>query len=230
MSQTARNCMSHVIKEELMRRISDGIYQPGERLTELQIAREFKTSQAPVREALCELEIMGVVETEPYKGTRVREVTPRELEEAIQVRSAIESLAAESVDDRLKDQIDHLRARALETLEFAKKRDALQFALANIEFHKMIVKASNNRTLISTWENLAPELRMKACAKLNLDKLEEAAHDHLDIVDAFAEGDNRFAAKLLKKHSEAIITHMHEQELEKNAPAKKSMRVKETIS
>jgi DNA-binding GntR family transcriptional regulator len=229
MSQT-RNCMSHVIKEELMRRISEGIYQPGERLTELQIAREFNTSQAPVREALCELEIMGVVETEPYKGTRVREVTPRELEEAIQVRSAIESLAAELVDDRLKNQIDELRARALETVEFAKKRETMRFALANLEFHKMIVMASNNRTLINTWENLAPELRMKACVKLNLDKMEDAAHDHLDIVDAFAEGDNRFAAKLLKKHGETIITRLHERELEMKAPAKKTARVKETIS
>jgi DNA-binding GntR family transcriptional regulator len=218
MSST-RSCMSHRIKKELMKRICDGGYQPGERLIELQIAREFETSQAPVREALCELEIMGIVETEPYKGTRVKEITPQDLEEAIKIRSALESLAAESADTRLIDQIDDLRKRAEETVEFARQRDSLKFALANVEFHRMIVQASNNKTLISTWENLAPELRMKACAKLNLDKLEEAAHDHLDIVEAFAEGDNRFAAKLLKRHTEAIITHLHEREQNAKPPA-----------
>jgi DNA-binding GntR family transcriptional regulator len=72
---------------------------------------------------------------------------------------------------------------------------------------------------MATWENLAPELRMKACVKLNVDKLEAAAHEHLDIVEAFAEGDNRFAAKLLKKHAETIITRLHE----------KGVNVKEAI-
>jgi DNA-binding GntR family transcriptional regulator len=219
--------MSDRIKKELMHRICEGVYQPGDRLIELQIAREFETSQAPVREALCELEMMGIVETEPYKGTHVKEITPLDLEEAIKIRAALESLAAESVDQRLIDHIDVLRARALETVEFARQRDCLKFALANIEFHRMIVQASNNKTLIATWENLAPELRMKACAKLNVDKLELAAHDHLDIVEAFAEGDNRFAAKLLKKHTEAIVTYLHEREKETNAPALSSVRAKE---
>ena len=221
-----RSCMSHRIKKELMQRISDGAYQPGERLIELQIAREFETSQAPVREALCELEIMGVVETEPYKGTRVKEITPQDLEEAIKIRSALESLAAESADNRLLDQIDDLRAKAKKTVEYARQRDTLKFALANVEFHRMIVQASNNKTLMSTWENLAPELRMKACAKLNVDKLAQAANDHLDIVEAFAEGDNHFAAKLLKRHTEAIITHLHEREQLVKPPALSNARAK----
>jgi DNA-binding GntR family transcriptional regulator len=225
-----RSSMSHRIKKELMQRICDGEYQPGERLIELQIAREFETSQAPVREALCELEVMGIVETEPYKGTHVKEITPAELEEAIKIRSALESLAAESADTRLLDQIDLLRARADETVKSARQRDGMKFAMANLEFHRMIVEASNNKTLIATWENLAPELRMKACVKLNVDKLELAAHEHLDIVDAFAEGDNRFAAKLLKRHGETIITRLHEREQNAKPPALSNSRNKETKS
>jgi DNA-binding GntR family transcriptional regulator len=117
-----RSCMSDRIKKELMHRICEGIYQPGDRLIELQIAREFETSQAPVREALCELQIMGIVETEPYKGTHVKEISTEELEESIKIRAALESLAAESVDERMLHKIETLRKKAVETVKYARQR------------------------------------------------------------------------------------------------------------
>ncbi|MBK9205517.1 MAG: GntR family transcriptional regulator [Candidatus Obscuribacter sp.] len=75
------------ITQVIMERILDGTYKPGERLIEMQIAGELGISQAPVREALRYLEAMRIVETQPYKGTYVREVTDRELAESSQVRA-----------------------------------------------------------------------------------------------------------------------------------------------
>src|SRR4051794_7292835 len=60
------------IKDVLMQRIVEGYYEPGERVVELRIAEEFGVSQAPVREALRELEILRLVESEPFRGARVR--------------------------------------------------------------------------------------------------------------------------------------------------------------
>src|SRR5277367_3412308 len=113
-----RDCMSDRIRTVILERICDGTYSPGDRLIELQIAREFDTSQAPIREALCQLEAMRVVETQPYKGTRVREIRRKELEECLQIRAVLENLAAGLVGDRL--DIESLRQRARETLEAAK--------------------------------------------------------------------------------------------------------------
>ena len=59
------------IKDALVQRILDGTYEPGQRLVELRIAEEFGVSQAPVREALRELEILRLVESEPFRGARV---------------------------------------------------------------------------------------------------------------------------------------------------------------
>ena len=200
-----RDCMSDRIKKLILDRICDGTYLPGDRIIELQIAREMSTSQAPVREALCELEAMRVLETQPYKGTRVREVSRQEIEESLQIRAVLENLAAEQVGDRLLGQIDLLRQRARETVEAAKNRDFRQYSLSNLAFHRMIIEASGNQTLILVWESLAPEVRMLANAREHIDCLSDCANDHLEIVDAFAEGDNRFAGKLLRKHAEAII-------------------------
>src|SRR5277367_5010048 len=90
-----RESMAERVKQDLLRRIMNGELQPGARLVELQLARELNTSQGPVREALRELEGLDLVVTEPYKGSRVREVTLLDIREAYKVRSALEELAAQ---------------------------------------------------------------------------------------------------------------------------------------
>ncbi len=87
--------MADRVKHELLSRIMDGRMPPGSRIIELQIAEEMDTSQGPVREAFRELEAMDLIVTEPYKGTRVRALTPREIEDAYDVRAALEQLAAQ---------------------------------------------------------------------------------------------------------------------------------------
>lgn len=201
-----RNCVSDRIKQVILDRICDGTYAPGQRLVELQIAKEFETSQAPIREALCELEAMRIVETAPYKGTRVRQISSRELQECLQIRGVLEQLAAEQVGDRLLDQIDELKRRADLTMAAAKEHNIQKYGVANIDFHRMIVEAAQNETLLMVWDILAPEIRILSCVHATSVDLLDCANEHMEIVDAFAEGDNRFAAKLLKKHSETVLT------------------------
>lgn len=200
-----RDCMSNRIQKEILERIRSGMYAPGERLVELQIAREFNTSQAPIREALCKLEAMRVVETQPFKGTHVRKISSKELEECLQIRAVLENLAAEQMEDRILDVIDALRLTAIDTLAAAKQHDVKRYSSSNMRFHRMIVEASNNQTLIMVWDSLAPEVRMQVSADIDSAQLIECANDHLEIVEAFAEDDNRFAGKLLKKHAESIL-------------------------
>lgn len=204
-SLKVRDCVSDRIKEVILQRICDGVYAPGQKLIELQIAREFDTSQAPVREALCELEAMRVVETEPYKGTRVRQISAEEVRECLEIRGVLEQLAAENMGDRLKNKLTALKACALETLQAAKDCDAEKYSVANLAFHRMIIDSTENPTLIMVWHSLAPEVRMRICANANANNLQVCAEEHLEIVEAFAEGDNRFAGRLLKKHTETIL-------------------------
>ncbi len=67
-----RVCMRDHIRDVLVARILDGTYPAGMQLKELSLAREFNVSQAPIREALRELEGSGLVTSERYRGTRVR--------------------------------------------------------------------------------------------------------------------------------------------------------------
>src|ERR1700739_3316450 len=88
-----RDSMAERVKQVLLQRIMSGELLPGARLVELRIAEELNTSQGPVREAICELEGLELVVTEPYKGSYVREVTPVDIREAYMVRASLEELA-----------------------------------------------------------------------------------------------------------------------------------------
>lgn len=202
---TAKDCVSDRIKKVILERICNGIYIPGQRLVELQIAKELETSQAPVREALSELSAMRILETEPFKGTRVREITEIEWQECLEIRGVLEQFAAEKIANRLEDKIEILREKALATLKAAKKNNVQEYGLANLEFHRLIIEATENKTLLLVWESLANEIRVLASVYANAINLVQAAEDHLEIVEAFAEGDNRYAGKLLKIHTDTLL-------------------------
>jgi DNA-binding GntR family transcriptional regulator len=83
------------VKQQILERILKGRYSPGQRLREVALAKELNTSPIPVREALRELESLRIVESEAYKGVRVRQPTPKDLVEAYELRALLESYAAE---------------------------------------------------------------------------------------------------------------------------------------
>src|SRR5262249_42290470 len=86
MKSIQRSCMRDEIRDAIAARILDATYAPGTRLKELALAKEFNVSQAPVREALRELAMLHLVETEHYRGTRVRSLDLPELAEAYELR------------------------------------------------------------------------------------------------------------------------------------------------
>jgi DNA-binding GntR family transcriptional regulator len=200
-----RSCLSDHIRRELARRILDGTLRPGERLVELRIAAEFASSQTPVREALRELESMRLVEASPYKGTRVRDVGPRETAEAYAVRGALERLAAESAAATFRGDARELRAAAGAIVAAARVGDCEGYARHDVEFHRAIATASGNGTLLQLWESLAFETRTPLT--LTRDDLDwpAVAASHVPIVDALEAGDGALAGRLLEAHARTFM-------------------------
>ena len=105
----SRSVLSDTVKDRLLEAILDGRYPPGSRIIETRAAREFGTSQAPVREALRDLEALGVVEIAPFRGARVRHPSRDELLEAYVVRAELEALGVRLAVPRLTgDDLDQL--------------------------------------------------------------------------------------------------------------------------
>lgn len=195
-----RDSMAERVKQELLRRIMHGELPPGARLVELQIARDLNTSQGPVREALRELEAMDLVATEPYKGSRVREVTPQDVREAYMVRASLEELAGQLAAQHFKESVTALRQEATAIRKAARKKDVELYVLHDINFHRMIVQGASNRILLRTWDSLAFEVRIQmwlSKGKVDLLKVQEA---HWQIIDALEKAEGNRAGKLLRDH------------------------------
>ena len=87
MAVISRTVLREQVKDVLLQRIASGELEPGERLVETRIAQELGTSQAPVREALRDLELLRLVESEPFRGSRVRVFGEEEMIEVYPVRA-----------------------------------------------------------------------------------------------------------------------------------------------
>lgn len=203
-----RTVLREQIRELLLERILKGELQPGDRLVELQIAQELGTSQAPVREAFRELNSLGFVEHEPYRGTRVRKITVDELAEIFPVRAALEELAAQEAAARLDGRVEELEA-TFEAMREAADRNALQdLAAHDATFHRLIVEAAGNRVLFDTWRTLRVEARVVVTAlKTDID-LHELAELHRPLLDALRVGSPEKAGGALRQHFETLRTMM----------------------
>ena len=197
-----RTSLRTQIKEILLARILNGEYQPGDRLVEMQIAQEFGISQAPVRESLRELEALGFVESEPYRGTRVRAVTKAELTEIYPVRAALEEVAARMAAQRLAGKVEALAAELAAMHQAAEKGDLYEQVQHDVEFHRLIVEASGNRVLQDVWRSLRIEARTLISALKADIGGHEIAEMHRPVLEALAERDAEKAAVLLRKHVE----------------------------
>ena len=207
-----RECMSDRIRDVLSSRIFDGSLKAGDRLVELEIAKEFDTSQTPVREALRELESQRLVESAPYRGTRVREIRAREMVEAYTVRGALEKLAAELAAPRLIGNVKSLRESLERIHTAAREMDIDGYALHNMNFHRGIVVASENEVLVDLWDRLAFEARVRLQLHRHHEpNLVARAYEHDPIVDALEVGDGVLAGNLLEGHAESCKQRWCEQ-------------------
>jgi DNA-binding GntR family transcriptional regulator len=192
------------IKDVLIQRILDGDYSPGQRIVEMRLAEEFGVSQAPVREALRELEILRLVVSEPFRGARVRDVSPDEIAEGYPVRAALEELAAKLAAPRLAGATAALAAELDAMRTAAADDDWHRFVRYDVGFHRVFVEASANGTLIQVWESLHVDLRTRFTLIQRLGDLPEVAESHEPILDAFDAGDAERAGTVVREHIEAF--------------------------
>jgi len=188
------------VRRTLTERILAGHYKPGDRLVELQIARELGTSQGSVREALRELEASRLVESEPRRGTRVRVMSLKELQDAYFARGILEQAAAATAAKAFKGNIEKLGQEFKGILDAAEARDLGEQAAHVYALHRMIVEASGNGVLLRLWESLAFETRARVRLGSAID-MEQVKASYEAILAALEKGDSRASARLLQEHA-----------------------------
>ena len=196
----ARTVLREQIKEILLERILRGELEPGERLVETRLARELGTSQAPVREALRDLELLRLVESEPFRGARVRAVDDSQLLPVFPVRAALEELAAREAARKAEGDVSSLE-RELESMRKAAVREDWRTQIAHdLAFHRAMVELADNGPLLQSWLVLGIEVSTAFAVYWTYWDQLDLAEFHVPIVEAIREGDPARAAAEARKH------------------------------
>lgn len=190
------------IAEFLTNEIVEGRLENGERLVENELQRKFKVSRSPIREAFRILERNALVTITPRKGTYVREISQRDIEEYYPIRACLEGLAA-----RLA--IPYLEANDIKTMKFglsgmkkaAREKNFKSYLKYHYEFNKVFMYASKNGTLIGMLENLR---RQAMCFRFShfyfYEYNEDAISVHREILDLFIKKDADRLEAFVREH------------------------------
>lgn len=197
----ARNVLSAQVKDRLLRWIIEGELPPGSRVIETRVARQLGTSQAPVREALRDLEALGVIETTAFRGARVRRPSGRELAEAFAVRSALETLGVRLALAAISEaDLDELALRLGEMRRAARVGDLHAEAAADAAFHGRIMDLAGNETLRRVWQHLEPFSRTYITLVVPGADRHRIADLHDPVLEALRRRDPELAATAVERH------------------------------
>jgi len=132
----------------LRQKILDGKYLPGDSLIETKLAEELGVSRTPIREAIRQLELEGLVDSIPNKGVIVRGISAKDIEDIYTIRTMLEGLAARWAVEKISNQeLENLKNN-FELMEFyTAKGDIEQIAKLNTQFHEIIFKATKSGIL-----------------------------------------------------------------------------------
>lgn len=192
----------HNLSEAIEERIVTGVYGPGMRLDEQELAASFGVSRTPVREALIQLGSMGLLEVRPRRGATVPEMSAERLCEMFEVMAELESMCGRLAARRIQPvELAQLRA-AHKTCESAKNAgDPDLYYQCNESFHRCLYEASHNTFLSEQATALHRRLRPYRRLQLRVrDRMEVSFSEHDAIVAAVEAGDSTQAGELLRKH------------------------------
>ncbi len=198
----AKSLVNQVV-DAIVEAAAKGIFLPGDRIVEAELARSLNVSRIPVREALRLLESQGVVVSERYRGMSLMSVDIDRLEKILKVRLALEKLAGVEVMAKLKtnpDTLAPLEKVLAEMHKAGKADDGFRVASLDTEFHKVLCRLSGNEVLLSTFEPLSRQLTIIFGLSTMKKGVQSIVEEHDVVLETLRSGDQAAFDALMQVH------------------------------
>jgi DNA-binding GntR family transcriptional regulator len=196
------------IAQHLRARIASGSVKPNQRLTELELTRQYDVSRVPLREAFRILATEGLISLAPHRGATVIPLSEKELRELFGARSAIEEFAARTLaGNPTAPVVQELRALNRNMKAAVSKLDFAAYERDNFLFHDTLVKACGNDLLASYYAQVKTRFRRYQVVLAVVSKSVGASiKEHDRVVLAIAKGEADAASEAARKHIQNLIT------------------------
>jgi DNA-binding GntR family transcriptional regulator len=216
--------LTQTLPEKIAAALAEGVvsgrYQPGERLVEAVLVKEFGVSHGPVRDALRILQNAGLVLIHPYRGAQVSALSVREVKEIYQVRAALVGLRARWIaeDPERAELIAEAEAPVARLNELAKSSDdGEEYIAVALSLNRMLTDNLSNRWLRSMLQALTLQTsRYTRLALATGVRRRESARLWRTLIDAIKAGDGGRAEQIASAISlatrDAAIRHLQEED------------------
>ncbi|WP_369789966.1 GntR family transcriptional regulator [Rouxiella sp. WC2420] len=186
-----RTLVDHAV-DAILSAASRGLLLPGDRVSEPDLVMRLGMSRVPIREALRILESQGIVSSEPYKGIRLMDISQQRLEQIIDVRIPLETLACRRAIENGRNgklQITRLEASVKELELMMQRGDVYGFASADTDFHRVLCSFAENPVLSNLWESIARQLTVIFGLSTMGKSMADIVEEHRQLTQVFAAGD-----------------------------------------
>ena len=204
----------HSLHDELVGRIRDmiieGQLEPGSRIHEGQLGQALGVSRTPLREALKFLASEGLIDLVPGRGAIVRQLTPQDVRNMLEVLIALETLAGRlACRNATEAQIAHVRKMHDRMMGFYASRKRLEYYKLNQAIHTAIVNLSGNDYLASTHEAIQSRLkRIRFIGNEAPENWSGAVQEHVEMINALEKRDEDALTDVLTRHLEETWTRI----------------------
>jgi DNA-binding GntR family transcriptional regulator len=195
--------LKHRIAEEIRKAIFEGRLLPGDKITESQLAEEMGVSRAPIREAIQLLELEGILDSTPYKETKVSRISKEEVVELLlPIRMQIESYAlkkslplwGEADFKAFEEILDEMR-------KGVQYQDLMVLVDTDLRFHELIIKNASSEGTTKIWGSIVNRIRLHFILQgKSYEDLQEIVNEHQILLDSFRSGDLNISIAALQEH------------------------------
>ena len=199
-------------RTRLARELFRGRFRPRQSVQLREVAAEYQLDHESVLKTFAEFQALGMVTLSGNLSAIVRSQDPQETQEAYQIRAAIEEIAGRTAASVLRGYTTELRNQLSLMRTAVADGDLDAFAEHDVEFHRSIVKASQNDVLLRVWDALAVDLRIRAVIRKLSKHLPKVVESHQLIINAIEMGRGEEAALLLRSHVEASLAYLSRNE------------------
>jgi DNA-binding GntR family transcriptional regulator len=205
------------VTDRLRDDILGGRFGDGDHLTERDIAEEFGVSRGPVRDALRQLELEGLVQLLPRRGARVATLSRNEAAQIIEIRQAIEPVAVRFLlDHRDPERLKPLQAVLDQMAQASQEEHWANLVALDMEFHATIYKLADSPMVLRLWESLrSPLLQTFRMHRQFYESSAQVYRSHQELFEAISSGDRQIAEAAAADHvvdlRDYLLEHLAQQ-------------------
>lgn len=200
--------MAEEVASRIRHAIVEGDFGLGEVLSERQLAERLNVSKTPVREALAQLRLEGLVNIYPQRGVTVFTLSAREIRDICDLRYALEEAALRHAIDRHPEELARRLAVVVEAMEKAHAAgDERAYLKADTDYHQVFFECCDNVYLESTYKLYVGKLAaLRTHLSRKPDHTRHSDEEHHRMLDLLRARDLPACLTLLRRHIDRVST------------------------